>query len=918
MFKLRPEHATAFRKQAYRRTLAQSFRSSGLASDEEDTSTDDLLVRDPKGRQARVTFDSQGFISGTVSQSGRAWKLENDAKGRMLGFTNPAGLRSSFERNSNGQVVRLSQNGKNPIGLDYDPKGFLTRASYSDRTARSLSYDPAGRVTSIGDRRGNTDAFEYNAQGLISAVVDANGNRTQFHYGGWDRPDRTQFADGSSESYRYTPEGFPGKIVSGSDLFAEIEYSPKGRPTKIALGDGEEITFTYNDKGSIVNANNSEIRIEHEYDDKNRVVLEKQGDQVVQYFYDETGSLVAMAYPTGERVEFSYDDDLRLASVTDWKGGLHRITYNSDDLSLQVLLPSGLKRTIRSEATGLPSSILVTRGSSGGSALFSFQYDYDEENRVRRFSDSQFGSRDYIYDPESQLLEVRSEKPERNESFAYDPAGNRIRANGAGSVFNSLNQLTRQGGNACQYDVRGNLVSLPGPDGEWNFQYDARNLLVSAKGPREQRVSFGYDAFGRRLWKRSGSTEVRYIWAGELLLREVTQTGSRASVRDYLYFPGTCVPLATRLDGRIYSYHTDLLGTPRRLTDEKGTVVWAADFSAFGEAHIQIETIPNPLRFPGHYFDQETGLHYNRFRYYSTTLGRYLSRDPVGFLGGINFYAYAHSDPINAFDVYGLSWWGTALSIVGAVVAGAALGLAIVTFAPALLVAAGLTAATATLVAGGAAIIASGVLAGAVGYGLNEGFTNGWNFSCIVEAAKRGALVGLLASIPFLFLPAVGAGALGGAIAYLVDWKTDPNHPPFSLLTLIVTSVISALTAGLASKFGPRIATWLGVSVASEIEEPISQAVIGHNPEYVNLANELGAQHFLIPIEEWNAMTPTEQWAANQKFLDEMIARGDEVILATKASNARPGSTYARELEYLAGKGYSVSADGFHLIAPGK
>jgi RHS repeat-associated protein len=93
-----------------------------------------------------------------------------------------------------------------------------------------------------------------------------------------------------------------------------------------------------------------------------------------------------------------------------------------------------------------------------------------------------------------------------------------------------------------------------------------------------------------------------------------------------------------------------------------------------------------------------------------------------------------------------------------------------------------------------------------------------------------------------------------------------------------------------------------------------STTVLGHYPEYVNLAETIGARRFQIPTNVWNKMTATEQWAANTKFLDRMIVRGDNIRLATPLSQVRPGSFFHRELSYLFSKGYKVSSDGHWLI----
>ncbi|NJA08191.1 hypothetical protein HC024_21005 [Methylococcaceae bacterium WWC4] len=90
--------------------------------------------------------------------------------------------------------------------------------------------------------------------------------------------------------------------------------------------------------------------------------------------------------------------------------------------------------------------------------------------------------------------------------------------------------------------------------------------------------------------------------------------------------------------------------------------------------------------------------------------------------------------------------------------------------------------------------------------------------------------------------------------------------------------------------------------------------VLGHYPAYKQLADNIGARRFNIPESVWNTMSDAERWAANQKFLDRMISRGDDIILATPLENVRPGSYYASELEYLASKGYAPSADGTKLI----
>lgn len=110
----------------------------------------------------------------------------------------------------------------------------------------------------------------------------------------------------------------------------------------------------------------------------------------------------------------------------------------------------------------------------------------------------------------------------------------------------------------------------------------------------------------------------------------------------------------------LYYYHNDHLGTPQAMTDENQTVVWQADYLPFGRAYgVSTALIENNLRFPGQYYDAESGLHYNYFRDYDPSMGRYIQSDPIGLGGGINTYGYVGGNPIRYTDPFGLFQFAT-------------------------------------------------------------------------------------------------------------------------------------------------------------------------------------------------------------------------------------------------------------------
>jgi len=286
----------------------------------------------------------------------------------------------------------------------------------------------------------------------------------------------------------------------------------------------------------------------------------------------------------------------------------------------------------------------------------------------------------YFY-PLSRLLSVRAQ--DANETFQYDQAGNLVSV-GSGQT---ASYEGRAKGDRLQvfvtpefhvkqspqysYDGHGNRIARSVAAQTEHYRYDGTHQLASIEHANGAKSRYEYDALGRRIAKHftdaQGRTQTTlFVWNGDWMVQEL-RAGSAPIT--YVQHPDNAGPLAKIEGGRVYHYVNDHLGTPQEIHDGRGQIVWAADTSAYGKTRNYLRReIDNPIRFPGQYYDAESGLHYNRHRYYDPMAARYINQDPIGFKGGLNQYAYVINNPLKNIDPRGLQATGEdmgVMSIIG-------------------------------------------------------------------------------------------------------------------------------------------------------------------------------------------------------------------------------------------------------------
>ena len=321
--------------------------------------------------------------------------------------------------------------------------------------------------------------------------------------------------------------------------------------------------------------------------------------------------------------------------------------------------------------------------------LDSFTYTHDKVgNRLSKAEPTT--TTDYGYDRVYRLLSATPRKP-GGERYGYDPVGNRLSGPQAQQAYqyNEGNQLLAKSaehgkapnaGIFYTFDNNGNLIGKEERNGSGraqtvtSYSYDYENRLTGVEieqGQHRTIVTFSYDPFGRRLSKvvereangngqnghgcddrRPAPRVTRYLYDNEDIVLEYDDRGE--ILARYLHGPGIDEPLAMKRKNTLYYYHADGLGSITALTDQDGYVVRKYDYDSFGAMKPEQRQTGQPYTYTAREWDRETGLYYYRARYYDPEAGRFISKDPIGFKGGINVFSYVKNNPINFYDPYGL------------------------------------------------------------------------------------------------------------------------------------------------------------------------------------------------------------------------------------------------------------------------
>jgi RHS repeat-associated protein len=644
-----------------------------------------LVLTHPLGARTRFEHDVLGRLKARQDALGRTTRYHHDAKGRTLRIERPGGGHAACAYDAEDQLLLYVDEAGARTRMQYFGTGSLAARVQPDGQAVRYHYDTEERLVGLTNQRGERYALRRDALGRIVEEVDYWNQSRRYIYDGAGRLSATVDALGQ-------------RVAFACDAMGRITRKTFDDP--LQAGRQRHEHFVYDRLGQLVEMRNDAMHVRRRFDAVGNLLEERQGGFRANYRYDEVGHRILRETSAGHRLRYAFDLGNQLQGMAIDDDPLIAMTRDALGRTLSERLGTGLERRFAYDERDL---LTAQRLLEDAGPVFETRYDYDGAGNLECRADSRQGIDLYRYDALGQLLE-HADPQGRIQRFLHDPAGDRLhtrvrqtpRARLAGGEDDAeAVHWTREGsldGTHYVFDRAGDLVqmhdAMPAGDA-LQLVWDANHRLVeSRRGTAVTR--YGYDPVGRRVFKRGPQRTTWFFWDGNTLLGELTEdndvprpppalpsnpvlqlAGARRSsaapgtndarylkAREYVHYPSTFVPLAlVERDGdrsAVLHYHVDPNGCPTRLTDGQGRTVWSASHAAWGAIRaLQCEEVGNPLRFQGQYFDEETGLHYNRHRYFDPRSGQFVSLDPLRLGAGENLVRYAEN-PLLGIDPLGL------------------------------------------------------------------------------------------------------------------------------------------------------------------------------------------------------------------------------------------------------------------------
>ncbi|MFD2726303.1 DUF6531 domain-containing protein [Hyunsoonleella rubra] len=645
-------------------------------------------LRNDAGHETYLEYDRDFNLSKMTLPNGAISNWQYDEWGRCTRIINSDNHKQSFFYDALDRIHKIQQADKNTINLNYNAYDEVISTVDSKKRHINFEYTPLGSLK-MREENGRKVFFEYNTEEHLMAITnehkesylfgrDANG--AIVHETGFDGLHRKYFRDLAGKVLR---------VNRPNERFTEYEYDSNGNITRAEHYDGTWETYSYNRNGQLIEAINQDTHVELVRDDAGRVIKEIQDGYKVESTYNSLNNRTQISSSLGAKIDLTHNqlglvDGVSATAETNGKTNnwSAKFAYNSLGQEIERALPGGITNSFSYDFAGRPISQKIQRRNKDiRHRTYAWNVNDQLHKMVNQLTNSVVS---YGYDDFGNLASARYEDQQMDYKLP-DEVGNLYRNKGQNDrTYGKGGQLQKANGNTYKYDAEGNLITKISPKGNWEYQWYGNGMLKQVSKPDHQTISFEYDALGRRTAKIAKSSRgatsdsiTRFIWDGNVPLHEwqyqlqerpklvVNEDGfvekdkpePIADLITWVFDEGTFKPAAKITKNGTYSIITDYLGTPVAMYNTEGEKTWEAEYDIYGKIRKLAKGALGdcPFRYQGQYEDVETGLYYNRFRYYSADYGIYISKDPIGLHGNNpNLYSYT-KDTNSRVDLLGLS-----------------------------------------------------------------------------------------------------------------------------------------------------------------------------------------------------------------------------------------------------------------------
>jgi RHS repeat-associated protein len=693
--------------------MAQFYRVNGRKYlTEYITETSEFTFTSPAGKTSSVMTDNQGrVIRSSVTGVEYPYRAEYDGQGRLVKMiwgpeTDPEGISREY-------LVDYI-----PVDLPNKPKGYVDRITDPYGTFVEFEYNAAGRVTKQIYSDGRQISYVSDSSGNIRSITTPNNDQHGFTYtdigqtSSYEAP--IEDDEPNITTYSYNSDRQLTRATQPGMLNVDFHYDQtSGRLEKVEVPWVDNLDYSYYDNGEnhpgMLKTISTGVSVHNfEY---NGTLLAKEhiesliGNYELEYHYDNFFNISSFRlrqknYQFGFGIEYDYDNDLLFngfnVSFPSGQGKYFSVVRNEQNGLIETTSLVNITTDMSYNGFGELASMATTHPTHG--VLLGFDYEIQGEFRrdklgritkVRETLPSNLElEKEYFYDDAGRLQKVCHGSNQKTH-YEYDNNGNRTRMitciaattpcetttpcdgqhfeDVVDFEYDAQDRLERSTNNdglttTYYYKYNGELRQKTSSEGVTEYYYDVLGNLRKVTLPNSQgTIEYLIDGRGRRVAKGKNRTLVQgFLYIDQLNpVAELDENLDLVSVFYYgtrLNVPDAIV--SKKLDGetwRRYRVVSDHLGSVRMVVDvETGTIAQRMDYDEFGNVLNDSNEGFQPFGFAGGLYDPDTGLVRFGARDYDQEIGRWTSKDPIGFDGdGSNLYGYSGNDSINFIDPFG-------------------------------------------------------------------------------------------------------------------------------------------------------------------------------------------------------------------------------------------------------------------------